>query len=666
MSANVNPWFSPERVSGLIPPPVTSGSASLLPPPDPPDPLSPLSPSFDSLFPTLAGGSVAKKQTSSLVETASSAAAHPIPSTSSPPTTGPEAGSASSQTGSEVEATSTVHMNSEAENFQGFAILPPKKSLPIHTDFHPANQKQKPQSFPSQQKSARKTTIPLLPRSNLNPSVPITTSNNTPSTTPEPTHSATSPPSKTWAQKVSHVANKSLSRLAPKEYSEAGIPQVTVPDDVFRRGAEMHKEFIVGSFLAKMPSYQAIQSVLNFLWGKGQKLDIRTNLKERTILVRIPNEFIRKKVLEKRLWYVGTAMFQVSTWTSDQEAAPIDLSAIPLWAHLTGLPLDLRSLEGLSFAAGLIGEPKETDEFTRNLTDVNLAHVKVDADLTTPLPDMIELKRTSGEIFSVLVDYPWIPPTCSFCNQLGHIQKDCLTAPEDKTPPETQSKTQPQNESFTPPSNPIPSPIIPPLNPLPVIPPDQDPTTPEASDPDFESDLMEILSPVQTTPSAPLDPPITPPLAQTPLSPLPLAPPLPLSPLQPSNLDEPQPIIFSSSPTDAPFVVALSAQEPRRASPFKHKVTRNKTLASQSRYFTTTNPFAILDPTLVNVSSSSSNSPKPPSPLNPFSHPFPPSPPSPPPPPPPVPILSDATLSLPPSDHDGSPLPQEENSAIPQ
>lgn len=89
----------------------------------------------------------------------------------------------------------------------------------------------------------------------------------------------------------------------------------------------MHKEFIVGAFLAKMPSYQAIQSVLNYLWGKGQKLDIRTNLQDRTILVRIPNEFIRKKVLEKRLWYVGTAMFQVSRWTSSKTVDAIDFSS---------------------------------------------------------------------------------------------------------------------------------------------------------------------------------------------------------------------------------------------------------------------------------------------------------------------------------------------------
>lgn len=149
-------------------------------------------------------------------------------------------------------------------------------------------------------------------------------------------------------------------------------------------------------------------------------------------MLRIPNEFIRNKALEKRIWYVGSAMFHVLPWASKQTISPPDMESIPLWAHLIGLPLYLRSLEGLSFAAGLIGEPKETDEFTKNLTGINKAHVKIEANLTRPLPSLIELKRTTGEIIPVTVEYPWVlpppPSVCSFCNQISHILKDCLTA----------------------------------------------------------------------------------------------------------------------------------------------------------------------------------------------------------------------------------------------
>lgn len=269
-------------------------------------------------------------------------------------------------------------------------------------------------------------------------------------------------------------------------------------------------------------------------------------------------------------------MFQVSPWTSSKEAAPIDFSSIPLWAHLTGLPLDLRILEGLSFAAGLIGEPKETDEFTRNITDVNLAHVKVEADLISPLPDLIELKRTSGEIFQVSVHILGSPPTCSHCSQLGHNQKDCLTSPQENIPPKSQPKTQTAPSSSTEPTHETP----------PVIPSPQEQNTPVIPESNFETDLMEILSPVQTAlPHATIEPRHTITLA---------------SPSPSPDFDEPHTIVFTSQPAEAPVVVALSAQTPRRATPFKHKVTHKKLFASQFQKISTNNPFAILDPALFN------------------------------------------------------------------
>jgi len=76
--------------------------------------------------------------------------------------------------------------------------------------------------------------------------------------------------------------------------------------------------------------------------------------------------------------------------------------------------------------AGLVGDPKETDEFTTNMVSLTLSHVKVEVDLTQPLPKIVEFERHNGEVVEVLVDYPWTPPTCSHCHELGHILKSCL------------------------------------------------------------------------------------------------------------------------------------------------------------------------------------------------------------------------------------------------
>lgn len=103
------------------------------------------------------------------------------------------------------------------------------------------------------------------------------------------------------------------------------------------------------------------------------------------------------------------------------------LKAIKIWAHLTGVPLDMRHTKGLSLVKGVIGDPKETDEFTRNMVSLTVSHVKVEGDLTQPLPHVVEFERESGEVAEVFVHYPWVPPTCSHYHELGHIMKNCLS-----------------------------------------------------------------------------------------------------------------------------------------------------------------------------------------------------------------------------------------------
>nr|VDC97776.1 unnamed protein product [Brassica oleracea] len=152
------------------------------------------------------------------------------------------------------------------------------------------------------------------------------------------------------------------------------------------------------------------------------------------MLVRIPSDYLRQKIIEKNVWYVGDSMFHASLWSSSSTSSTPS-ETIQIWAHLTGVPLDLRYKEGLSLVAGLVGEPKETDDFTLNLVSLTLSHVKVEVKLSEPLPRVVEFVRQSGEVVEVQVDYPWVPPTCAHCNNLGHISKNCLLLPAQKEAP---------------------------------------------------------------------------------------------------------------------------------------------------------------------------------------------------------------------------------------
>lgn len=108
--------------------------------------------------------------------------------------------------------------------------------------------------------------------------------------------------------------------------------------------------------------FKTIQSVLNYLLGKGNKLDIHMIQSTRSVIVRIPNDYIREKILKKRIWYVDMAMFHIAQCSDGEVADTSSLEAVPIWEHLIGVPFDVMTNEGLVWIADALCNPKEMDD----------------------------------------------------------------------------------------------------------------------------------------------------------------------------------------------------------------------------------------------------------------------------------------------------------------
>uniref|UniRef100_A0A1J3IGF1 DUF4283 domain-containing protein n=1 Tax=Noccaea caerulescens TaxID=107243 RepID=A0A1J3IGF1_NOCCA len=367
-----NRWFSHGRASALNPPPLTAGEGLLSPPlipPDPPDPSTTLS---SSQFPPLSSPVTQKPRsyprtapskvpvdlssgqvtpvttdvvmtqssTADVVMTESANASEQQASTSSNPpigfvTTVPE-GSALSKQVSTVEETAgnnvslTATVSNEVEMFQGDSIISEPPSDTVHqTLISPENLTVLPPklSSPLQTNKAASSSHSLPKISPYAAPPPATKSaHQNPPRQPKPSNASQPSSSPTLAERIRVFADKSLKRLAPITFSETGRPRVLIPDEVFQHGAELHKDFIVCYFNGRAPP--------------------------RSMIVRIPSEYLRTKILEKGVWYVGDSMFHTAKWTSSHSASTSPLATIQLWAHLTGVPLDLRHQRGLSLVAG--------------------------------------------------------------------------------------------------------------------------------------------------------------------------------------------------------------------------------------------------------------------------------------------------------------------------
>lgn len=417
-------WGVPGHFSGKNPASVAAGDPPDPPfiPPDPPDPSSPL---FPVDFPSLSEAKTTPKS-STHFRFGSLPRSGTVPSA---PSKGSNLTTAVVCEPSAVTTSSTA-CESEAQ------IMPPStvadlKTAPV-TALAPARDHPmkenlviiSPKNISPFLTNKASSPVPLLPKPASSSSCE-TSQNPLPPSAPVPPITSQSAPS-SLVQRLRLSEDKTLRRRAPVTIAPSGRPRVLIPDSVFHKGAELHKDFIICYFNGRAPPFHMIQSVFNHLWGKGKRLEIHNNPLNRSVLVRIQSDYLRQKILEKNIWYVGESMFHTVQWSSAHSKTTPPLKAIKIWAHLTGVPLDLRHEEGLSLVAGLIGDPKETDDFTKNLVSLTLAHVKVEVDLTKPLPSIVEFEREDGEVVEVSVHYPWVPPTCSHCGELGHIVQNCL------------------------------------------------------------------------------------------------------------------------------------------------------------------------------------------------------------------------------------------------
>lgn len=162
------------------------------------------------------------------------------------------------------------------------------------------------------------------------------------------------------AERVSQPDKKTLKRVTTPTISSNGVPRVKIPDVVFVHGADAHKEFLVGYFFGKTPPVGLLQSILNHMLGRGKKIEVHIDTLARSMLIRVPNDYIRQKILEKKYWYIDTSMFVVVPRFTSPASVPSELVSIPLWAHIVGVPFNLMTQEGLCFIGdGLVFQRKQ-------------------------------------------------------------------------------------------------------------------------------------------------------------------------------------------------------------------------------------------------------------------------------------------------------------------
>lgn len=87
----------------------------------------------------------------------------------------------------------------------------------------------------------------------------------------------------------------------------------------------------------------------------------------------------------------------LNDWTPETATSPPDLSAMPLWVDLRGVPNGLFSHKGLKCLSRAVGKFVKLHPTRERCTSLDVAHVLVEVDLHQPLLERIVFTDKQGQ-----------------------------------------------------------------------------------------------------------------------------------------------------------------------------------------------------------------------------------------------------------------------------
>ncbi|KAG5560701.1 hypothetical protein RHGRI_003888 [Rhododendron griersonianum] len=197
-----------------------------------------------------------------------------------------------------------------------------------------------------------------------------------------------------WKDRV--VVNSSAPRMDLQYFAPTVVNEKIVvqpPEEVVPLGIEKWKDCVVGYFLDKKLSFNAVKSIAEKVWAKFGLIDVLSN-EEGFFFFRFDKAGAFRAVIEVGPWHFWGRLLLLKQWHPHMSFAKDQVKTIPIWAQFYNVPLDLWTAQGLSYVA------------------------------SATLPDSFDLVLANGDKFAIKVWYPWKPLKCSKCQAFGH--KNCF------------------------------------------------------------------------------------------------------------------------------------------------------------------------------------------------------------------------------------------------
>ena len=254
---------------------------------------------------------------------------------------------------------------------------------------------------------------------NPNPKIPTTAQEENGEKTLDGTRASSdkgSPGSKTPSREL----------LPPSEVVD-GVVSMMIPEEIQVDPNPLWRCYVVGYFVRDAPHVGSIHATVNRLWSSpkmGSKIDVQF-LEKNTVLFRIENPQMRTRVINRRYWHIAEVPLVVNEWSPETALNPPDLSAMPIWIDLKGVPSMMFSHKALKCLSRAAGNFVKLHPNTEKCTHLDVARILVEVNMHKPLVEKISFLDKDGVNVMIDVSYPWLPPKCSVCSAWGHKGTSC-------------------------------------------------------------------------------------------------------------------------------------------------------------------------------------------------------------------------------------------------
>lgn len=223
-----------------------------------------------------------------------------------------------------------------------------------------------------------------------------------------------------WKKVSSGEANPEVSIID-------GVASIQIPEEIFNEAELLWKSYVVGYFIGDAPHVGSIHAMVNRIWSSPKactKIDVQF-IEKNIVLFRIERSNMRDRVIKRKYWHIADVPLVVSMWTPESALHPPELSGMPLWVDIRGVPNDLFSHKGLKCLSREVGGFVKLHPHTERCVRLDVARILIEMDLHKPLVEKFSFKDKQGSVKELEVSFPWLPTRCNVCQSWGYKGVEC-------------------------------------------------------------------------------------------------------------------------------------------------------------------------------------------------------------------------------------------------